>query len=167
MLSSKKRKLAPEDPEELTASSPAGTPADDAAAAAPVATGKAKTKGGLKADKIAGMLISLVEPVVGKKKGSSAAADDAAADDSTASVLTVATAWRLDARLVTAVQNSGLKRFFPIQMDVIPAVLAAERGESPVYGDICVSAPTGSGKTIAYSLPIVQVRAIVGPQPLA
>ena len=69
-----------------------------------------------------------------------------------------AAAWGLDPRLLTALTAAGLSRFFPIQAAVIPHVLSTERELDTSCGDICISAPTGSGKTIAYAVPIVQVR---------
>lgn len=66
--------------------------------------------------------------------------------------------WELDYRLVNQLQSDGITHFFPIQRQVIPAILNGERwsiGGNP--GDICVSSPTGSGKTLTYILPIVQV----------
>jgi len=71
----------------------------------------------------------------------------------------------------TGIQNAlgdlGFEFFFPVQSQVIPFLLKPH-----VYRphDVCVSAPTGSGKTLTYVLPIVQrlksrvvpkVRAIV------
>jgi len=50
-----------------------------------------------------------------------------------------------------------IETYFPIQQHVIPAVLASHKLGS--WGDVCVCSPTGSGKTIAYVLPIVQVWA--------
>ena len=50
--------------------------------------------------------------------------------------------------------GSGIKDFFPIQAEVIPAILKRRR-----WNDVCVSAPTGSGKTLAYVLPIIHALA--------
>lgn len=41
----------------------------------------------------------------------------------------------------------------PVQSAVLPLMLA---GPDKYFGDICVSAPTGSGKTMAYVLPLVE-----------
>ncbi|KAE9979028.1 hypothetical protein EG327_007189 [Venturia inaequalis] len=41
----------------------------------------------------------------------------------------------------------------PVQSAVLPLMLA---GPGKYFGDICVSAPTGSGKTMAYVLPLVE-----------
>ncbi|MGH0151449.1 UNVERIFIED_CONTAM: hypothetical protein FKN15_024099 [Acipenser sinensis] len=66
-------------------------------------------------------------------------------------------------KLLTKLQSNGIQHFFPVQAELIPAVL-----ESALHGlligrggyrprDICVSAPTGSGKTLAFVIPVVQV----------
>ncbi|XP_060787376.1 ATP-dependent RNA helicase DDX51 isoform X2 [Neoarius graeffei] len=57
---------------------------------------------------------------------------------------------------------NGIQTFFPVQAEVIPAVLESVNsglligrgGYRP--RDICVSAPTGSGKTLAFVIPVVQ-----------
>ncbi|KAL4224478.1 ATP-dependent RNA helicase ddx51 [Mactra antiquata] len=64
--------------------------------------------------------------------------------------------------LVEKLQENGITYFFPVQKQVIPALLESSltgfltgrAGYRPC--DICVSAPTGSGKTLAFVLPIVQ-----------
>ena len=157
----KKRKPDPAASDDVPNAAEDGDSAAAPSSTAPVAaSSKKKAKGGLKADKIAGMLISQVEPADGKKRRR----ED---DDSTTAIPSVAAAWGLDPRVVTALQRSGLKRFFPIQLDVVPAILAAERSACSAFGDVCVSAPTGSGKTIAYALPIVQVRRAVCASPFS
>ncbi|NXO73237.1 DDX51 helicase, partial [Phainopepla nitens] len=66
-------------------------------------------------------------------------------------------------RLLKKLQMNGIESFFPVQAEVIPAVLqSASNGYLMGRGgfrprDICVSAPTGSGKTLAFVIPIVQV----------
>ncbi|MCI4381200.1 hypothetical protein PGIGA_G00248660 [Pangasianodon gigas] len=60
------------------------------------------------------------------------------------------------------VEANGIQTFFPVQAEVIPAVLESVNsglligrgGYRP--RDICVSAPTGSGKTLAFVIPVVQ-----------
>ncbi|KFZ64832.1 ATP-dependent RNA helicase DDX51, partial [Antrostomus carolinensis] len=77
-------------------------------------------------------------------------------------------------RLLKKLQMNGIESFFPVQAEVIPAILqSAANGYLMGRGgyrpkDICVSAPTGSGKTLAFVIPIVlldrvvcQVRALV------
>ncbi|KAI4801815.1 hypothetical protein KUCAC02_019686, partial [Chaenocephalus aceratus] len=69
----------------------------------------------------------------------------------------------LSALLVKKLQNNGIQNFFPVQAEVIPAVLeSAQQGLLIGRGgykprDICVSAPTGSGKTLAFVIPVIQV----------
>ncbi|XP_012685836.2 ATP-dependent RNA helicase DDX51 isoform X1 [Clupea harengus] len=65
-------------------------------------------------------------------------------------------------KLMKRLEKNGIHNLFPVQAEVIPAVL-----EGVCHGllmgrggyrprDICVSAPTGSGKTLAFAIPIVQ-----------
>ncbi|KAG8011024.1 ATP-dependent RNA helicase DDX51, partial [Nibea albiflora] len=69
----------------------------------------------------------------------------------------------LCAPLVKKLQNNGIQHFFPVQTEVIPAILeSAQQGLLIGRGgykprDICVSAPTGSGKTLAFVIPVIQV----------
>ncbi|XP_064424122.1 ATP-dependent RNA helicase DDX51 isoform X2 [Latimeria chalumnae] len=66
-------------------------------------------------------------------------------------------------RLLKKLEGNGIRSFFPVQAEVIPAILESARhgllvgrgGYRP--SDLCVSAPTGSGKTLAFVIPIVQV----------
>ncbi|KAG7332126.1 hypothetical protein KOW79_003960 [Hemibagrus wyckioides] len=59
-------------------------------------------------------------------------------------------------------EANGIHNFFPVQAEVIPAVLESVNsglligrgGYRP--RDICVSAPTGSGKTLTFVIPVVQ-----------
>ncbi|XP_061692736.1 ATP-dependent RNA helicase DDX51 isoform X3 [Syngnathoides biaculeatus] len=59
--------------------------------------------------------------------------------------------------------NHGINNFFPVQAEVIPAILEGaqqglligQAGYKP--RDICVSSPTGSGKTLAFVIPVIQV----------
>ncbi|XP_023808848.1 ATP-dependent RNA helicase DDX51 isoform X1 [Oryzias latipes] len=66
-------------------------------------------------------------------------------------------------QLQKKLQDNGVHHFFPVQAEVIPAILdAAQHGSLLGRGgfrprDICVSAPTGSGKTLAFVLPVIQV----------
>lgn len=54
----------------------------------------------------------------------------------------------LDARVERAIERMGWKKPTPVQSAVIPAAMAGR--------DVLVSAPTGSGKTAAYAIPVVQ-----------
>ncbi|XP_053815398.1 ATP-dependent RNA helicase DDX51 [Vidua chalybeata] len=66
-------------------------------------------------------------------------------------------------RLLKKLHMNGIDSFFPVQAEVIPAILqSASSGYLLGRGgyrpkDICVSAPTGSGKTLSFVIPIVQV----------
>ncbi|XP_030622413.1 ATP-dependent RNA helicase DDX51 [Chanos chanos] len=65
-------------------------------------------------------------------------------------------------RLLQKLEDNGIHSFFPVQAEVIPAVLESvscgllvgRGGYRP--RDVCVSAPTGSGKTLAFVLPVIQ-----------
>ncbi|XP_071619046.1 ATP-dependent RNA helicase DDX51 isoform X3 [Heliangelus exortis] len=69
-------------------------------------------------------------------------------------------------RLLKKLQMNGIESFFPVQAEVIPAILqSASHGYLVGQGghrprDICVSAPTGSGKTLSFVIPIVQVSKV-------
>uniref|UniRef100_H3C0Y4 ATP-dependent RNA helicase n=1 Tax=Tetraodon nigroviridis TaxID=99883 RepID=H3C0Y4_TETNG len=69
----------------------------------------------------------------------------------------------LSSNLINKLHHNGIDHFFPVQAEVIPAILeAAQQGLLIGRGgyrprDICVSAPTGSGKTLAFVIPVVQV----------
>ncbi|RMC06021.1 hypothetical protein DUI87_17566 [Hirundo rustica rustica] len=69
-------------------------------------------------------------------------------------------------RLLKKLQMNGIDSFFPVQAEVIPAILqSASNGFLLGRGgyrpkDICVSAPTGSGKTLSFVIPIVQVSKV-------
>ncbi|CAK1601869.1 unnamed protein product [Parnassius mnemosyne] len=54
--------------------------------------------------------------------------------------------------------NEGITHFFPVQEQVIPFILNEHKLPYPLWPhDICVSAPTGSGKTLTFILPIIQI----------
>lgn len=54
--------------------------------------------------------------------------------------------------------NEGVTHFFPVQEQVIPFILKEHKLPYPLWPhDICVSAPTGSGKTLTFVLPVIQV----------
>ncbi|XP_039882988.1 ATP-dependent RNA helicase DDX51 [Simochromis diagramma] len=69
----------------------------------------------------------------------------------------------LCAQLLKNLHSNGIQHFFPVQAEVIPAILeSAQQGLLIGRGgykprDICVSAPTGSGKTLSFVIPIIQV----------
>ncbi|XP_068626634.1 probable ATP-dependent RNA helicase Dbp73D [Battus philenor] len=60
--------------------------------------------------------------------------------------------------LKTTLLNEGITHLFPVQEKVIPFILNEHKLSYPLWPhDICVSAPTGSGKTLTFVLPIIQV----------
>ncbi|XP_051812375.1 ATP-dependent RNA helicase DDX51 [Acanthochromis polyacanthus] len=69
----------------------------------------------------------------------------------------------LSAQLLKKLQNNRIQHFFPVQAEVIPAILeSAQQGLLIGRGgykprDICVSAPTGSGKTLSFVIPVIEV----------
>nr|XP_026494735.1 probable ATP-dependent RNA helicase Dbp73D [Vanessa tameamea] len=64
----------------------------------------------------------------------------------------------LDSTLKTTLMKEGLKHLFPVQEQVIPFIINEHKLPEPFRPhDICVSAPTGSGKTLSFVLPIIQV----------
>nr|XP_060613876.1 ATP-dependent RNA helicase DDX51 [Anolis sagrei ordinatus] len=79
-----------------------------------------------------------------------------------ANLLPLADLPHLHPTLMKKLKANGIKAFFPVQAEVIPAILsgcsggflAGRGGFRP--SDLCVSAPTGSGKTLAFVVPIVQ-----------
>ncbi|XP_034235606.1 probable ATP-dependent RNA helicase Dbp73D [Thrips palmi] len=64
---------------------------------------------------------------------------------------------QLDKDLIEKLRSNKVTHFFPVQQQVIPALLEAQGKPLQFWPrDVCVSAPTGSGKTYAFVLPIVQ-----------
>jgi ATP-dependent RNA helicase DDX51/DBP6 len=49
-----------------------------------------------------------------------------------------------------------IERLFPVQEKIIPVILNQNNAQSIYPNDLCVIAPTGSGKTLTYVLPIVE-----------
>lgn len=64
-------------------------------------------------------------------------------------------AWSLNESLAKNLVSTGVESFFPVQVDVIPKLLQQNANQCIEPQDICVSAPTGSGKTLSYAVPIV------------
>jgi len=55
------------------------------------------------------------------------------------------------------IKDFSLQHLFPVQSQVIPYLIEQCRSHSPIPpADICVSSPTGSGKTLTYVIPLVQ-----------
>lgn len=61
----------------------------------------------------------------------------------------------LDPRLEKALKNVHISSLFPVQV----AVWQETIGPGAFERDLCVNSPTGSGKTLSYALPIVQMLA--------
>lgn len=49
-----------------------------------------------------------------------------------------------------------LESLFPVQKEVIPVILNQNKTQSIYPNDLCILAPTGSGKTLTYVLPIIE-----------
>ncbi|GAB4815233.1 hypothetical protein N2152v2_002279 [Parachlorella kessleri] len=58
----------------------------------------------------------------------------------------------LDPRLKAGLEGTGVEVLFPVQT----VVWQETAGGSSTQHDICISAPTGSGKTLSYALPVLQ-----------
>jgi ATP-dependent RNA helicase DDX51/DBP6 len=55
------------------------------------------------------------------------------------------------------INDLSIHHLFPVQSQVIPFIIEQHRSHSPLpSADICVSSPTGSGKTLTYVLPLLQ-----------
>lgn len=70
-------------------------------------------------------------------------------------VLDAVTQWDLNAALVDNLIRNDIHSFFPVQCDVIPRLLSSNSSLCIEPTDLCVSAPTGSGKTLSYAIPII------------
>ncbi|RLN66521.1 hypothetical protein BBJ29_006140 [Phytophthora kernoviae] len=83
----------------------------------------------------------------------------AAEDEATARFLAkygvpkLAEQWSLAPEVCSTLNKLGIRSFFPVQAVAIPKILASD---SDRVTDICISAPTGSGKTLTYVVPIIQ-----------
>ncbi|KAL4900915.1 hypothetical protein BDW74DRAFT_160793 [Aspergillus multicolor] len=58
----------------------------------------------------------------------------------------------IEPKLLHVLENNGYREAFAVQSAVIPLLLKGPKNHS---GDLCVSAATGSGKTLSYVLPLV------------
>ncbi|PKY09275.1 P-loop containing nucleoside triphosphate hydrolase protein [Aspergillus campestris IBT 28561] len=58
----------------------------------------------------------------------------------------------IEPNLLRTLENNGYKEAFAVQSTVIPLLL---KGPKSHRGDLCISAATGSGKTLSYVLPMV------------
>lgn len=59
----------------------------------------------------------------------------------------------IDDRLRNILLERGLDTLTPVQATVLPILLGQSNGQG---SDLCISAPTGSGKTLSYIIPIVE-----------
>lgn len=71
----------------------------------------------------------------------------------------VSEAWELAPFLRENLKRDGFESFFPIQALVIPEVITSERHPYLRAQDVCLTAPTGAGKTLGYALPILNALA--------
>jgi hypothetical protein len=65
---------------------------------------------------------------------------------SSVSIKEAADAWKLAPFLVKNLEKEGFQEFFPVQALVIPDIISSDRYAYIGAQDICVAAPTGSGK---------------------
>lgn len=49
-----------------------------------------------------------------------------------------------------------IENLFPVQKQIIPIILNNNKNQTIYPNDLCILAPTGSGKTLTYVLPIIQ-----------
>src|SRR4051812_47861301 len=61
----------------------------------------------------------------------------------------------LSQAVVKGLDSLSIKTLFPVQRAVIPATLAMH--SSMIAGDLLVGSPTGSGKSLAYVVPMVEL----------
>ena len=59
----------------------------------------------------------------------------------------------LDSIVRENLSQNGIKKLFPVQAQIIPQILNTRLFET----DFCVCSPTGTGKTLTYVIPLVQV----------
>lgn len=67
---------------------------------------------------------------------------------------------KLSQQTLDRLQDSKIDKFFAVQSAVLPVLLENRQLYTTRQRprDICVSAPTGSGKTLSYVIPVVEVR---------
>ena len=49
-----------------------------------------------------------------------------------------------------------IEKLFPVQKSLIPIIQNKNKNQSIYPNDLCILAPTGSGKTLTYVLPIIE-----------
>jgi hypothetical protein len=64
--------------------------------------------------------------------------------------------WGLDKDLVKALKANKIHHFFPIQRRALPLILNGDVKVGGLHEDVCVSAPTGSGKTLVFAIAAIQ-----------
>lgn len=67
----------------------------------------------------------------------------------------------ISAPMKARLEKLGIHEWFAVQTAIIPMLLSKPQSYSlypaQPLGDVCVSAPTGSGKTLSYAVPIVEI----------
>lgn len=86
-------------------------------------------------------------------------------ETSTESIHTFGVRFKIERKLIENIGNLGFVDFFPVQYAVIPHLIRNNTHACVHPRDICVSSPTGSGKTVAYVLPILNYL-MQKPQPI-
>ena len=80
---------------------------------------------------------------------------------STLNATTESSALNIPPFLLAALHNNSISDLFPVQSSLLPALLCSPPPplfydpSCPLPSDLCVSAPTGSGKTLCYLLPVL------------
>lgn len=68
---------------------------------------------------------------------------------------------QVSSTMKTRLAKMGITQWFAVQTSVISLLLSQPQSKSlypkPPLPDLCVSAPTGSGKTLSYAVPIIEV----------
>jgi|EP00505_MAST-04D_sp_SCG-Rhode-Island_P003556 ATP-dependent RNA helicase DDX51/DBP6 len=65
--------------------------------------------------------------------------------------------WGIDERIVRGMQKAGINHFFSIQRQALPFILKGDEYRTGCHEDVCVSAPTGSGKTLVFVIATLQM----------
>ena len=65
--------------------------------------------------------------------------------------------WRIDPRIVEGLKKNGVNHFFSIQRKSLPYILRGDEQKTGKHEDVCVSAPTGSGKTLVFVISTLQM----------
>ena len=65
--------------------------------------------------------------------------------------------YTIDSRIVHGLKQNNIKRFFTIQRKSLPYILRGDENRTGKHEDVCVSAPTGSGKTLIFVISTLQM----------